>query len=201
MTLTFHLSNASNGALAHTEDSGEFSRCLAAGANFFRLSVGNFSPMGSLSNRHVTHVIFVRSKIKMLWIYAKRVITFVKDKKTCADASTMNFPRKSMRSSFAPHNNHFAKLVRIVSPLWILMRSNPLPAAIGLPLPLLVKSCLKFFRGIEPLLRLLGRMIANAVRLSEVLVMPTAKAERVMRPRALLQFADGFHPLIIRGGG
>lgn len=86
-------------------------------------------PVSSFLN-HIKHIIFACSKKQMFRIYARRVITFMKDAKPFWNKTIVNFPRKTMciNSFFVINKSAIAKFIYFTYPnTTFLRRSHQFP--------------------------------------------------------------------------
>ena len=85
----------------------------------------SFSFCRSISFKHISCVVDVRSYIEMVRIYTRRIITFVKNPFPFWNRSIMNLPRNAVRKPVSTLVGKFLRTNKAIS--FIIFCSNPIP--------------------------------------------------------------------------
>lgn len=126
MIPSFFLLNITNKALRYIKSFRNYSLvCMYTQKSFyfkyifiikFRIS-SFFSTEHSSFFYHIRNIILLSSKKKMIWFYAKSVITFMENLKVVYYFSVMHFPRKSVRINSFKSKSSIAGRMPSASPI------------------------------------------------------------------------------------
>lgn len=91
----------------------------------FQLCIRKVCFFSAPFRRHINRVVLFCPKEKVIWIYAGRVVAFMKNAKPIRDISIMNTPRESMRRMLSAFSINFMSEKEAVSKGVFLPRPKP----------------------------------------------------------------------------
>lgn len=182
----------------HTKHAGKLIETRAAGANVSDLVVGKLLIGRSVTNSQIAHVLRVIAQIKVIRIYAKRVIASVKNPLAFRNLPSVDNPRRTVRFVFLKAKHDHSPSVGRPSVLsGCPCCPDPFPTtAQRIEPPFAIKLLLAALGILGFGLLTLGRVAAAMI---PTLIMSLAPTAAELGAFAVIDFT-GIHSLIIRCG-
>jgi hypothetical protein len=189
------LDSAFGNAIALRADRYGFCSCPDA-AHVVIGKLRSLAPEATAAFRHIAHVFDVRTKIKVLGVYAKAVVAAMKNPLAGGNRRSVDGPRKTVRLHRPTICNDSS--VGLLARLGFCDRTDPLPAPGFDKLPAHVEERLQDSR-LGSLKRILDPLSLSSKLVNPLRVVVVAHATRLHEFAAVLDGADVSHSSYFRG--